>query len=147
VVPLYSAPLRERTDDIPVLLSYYLDYFCREMKKPKVRFSEEALDILTAYQWKGNVRELKNLCERLVVFAEGPLIPAGMLPEEIKRQENWSKDLGRIGFQEAKRAFEREYLVRMLKKNEWNISATAEEIRIARKNLQLKMKQLNIKKE
>jgi len=147
VVPLYSAPLRERTDDIPVLLSYYLDYFCREMKKPKVRFSEEALDILTAYQWKGNVRELKNLCERLVVFAEGPLIPAAMLPEEIKRQENWSKDLGRMGFQEAKRAFEREYLVRMLKKNEWNISATAEEIRIARKNLQLKMKQLNIKKE
>ncbi len=147
VVPLYCAPLRDRTEDIPELLSHYLDYYCKEMKKPKVRLMDEAVEILTGYQWKGNVRELKNLCERLVVFAEGPMIHAGMLPEEIIGQKNWGKDLGRMDFQEAKRTFEREYLMKMLKKNQWNISATAEEIRIARKNLQLKIKQLNIKKD
>lgn len=147
VVPLFSAPLRERAGDIPVLLDYYLDVYCREMKKPKLRFSEEAIGILIKYQWKGNVRELKNLCERLVVLAEAPLISAGMLPEEIKGQKGWSGEISQMGYQEAKRAFEREYFARMLGKNKWNVSATAEEAGIARKNLQLKMKQLNIRKE
>lgn len=147
VVPLYSAPLRDRAEDIPVLLEYYLDYYCREMKKPKVSLSDEALEILAKYQWKGNVRELKNLSERLVVFSEGSLITAEMLPEEVKGQKNWKKELNQMSFQEAKRIFEREYLVQMLRKNKWNISATADEIKLARKNLQLKMKQLNIAKE
>lgn len=147
VVPLFSAPLRERTEDIPLLLDYYLDFYCREMKKPKLRFSEEAVDILIKYQWKGNVRELKNFCERLVVFAEVPVIDAGMLPEEMKGQKSWNEEISQRGYQEAKRAFEREYFARMLSKNKWNISATAEEVGIARKNLQLKMKQLDIRKE
>lgn len=145
VVPIRSIPLRERTEDIPLLLDHYLEFFCREMKKPKLRLTEEALGILNQHPWKGNVRELKNLTERLVVFSDSDFITADMLPEEIKGQGNWNSEIGQMHYQEAKRLFEREYLTQMLKKNNWNISATADEIKLARKNLQLKIKQLNIK--
>ncbi len=147
VVPLHSAPLRERTEDIPILLDYYMDFYCRELKKPKISFTEEAIEILTKYQWKGNVRELKNLSERMVVFSDASQITAGMLPEEIKGHASWKKNMEHMHYQEAKRAFEKEYLTQMLKKNHWNISATADKIKLARKNLQLKIKQLDIKKE
>ncbi|MEL7656630.1 MAG: sigma-54 dependent transcriptional regulator [Bacillota bacterium] len=146
VVPLHSVPLRDRRTDIPLLLDYYMDFYCREMKKPKIKFTEEAMEILRKYQWKGNVRELKNLSERLVVFSDANFITEQMLPEEIKGHENWKKDMGQMRYQEAKRVFEKEYLMQMLKKNQWNISATADEINLARKNLQLKIKQLNITK-
>lgn len=146
VVPLHSAPLRERPEDIPVLLDYYLDYYCREMKRPRLSFGEDALEILKKYQWKGNVRELKNLAERLVVFSDGEAVTAHMLPEEVKGSGGWKKDMSKMRYQEAKRVFEKEYLEQMLKKNRWNISATADEINLARKNLQLKIKQLDIRR-
>ncbi|MBR0599613.1 sigma-54-dependent transcriptional regulator [Sinanaerobacter chloroacetimidivorans] len=147
VVPLVSPPLRERTEDIPVLLEHYLEIYCKELKKAPVKVTEQAMEILKKYHWKGNVRELKNLTERLVVFSDGRDINAEMLPEEIRGQGNWSQDFRQMDFQEAKRYFEKEYLSYMLKKNQWNISVTAEEIKIARKNLQLKIKQLNIRKD
>ncbi len=145
VVPLPVAPLRERPEDIPVLLDYYLDYYCKEMKKNRLSFTEDAMEILKKYQWKGNVRELKNLTERLVVFSDAALVTAEMLPEELQGRRSWRRDFTQMNYQEAKQAFEKEYLVQMLEKNSWNVSATAEEIRLARKNLQLKMKQYHIR--
>lgn len=147
VIPLHSAPLRERSEDIVTLLEYYLDFYCQEMKKPKVILSEEAMEILKKYQWRGNIRELKNLSERLVVFSDTGLITAEMLPEEVRESGGWKKELVQMDYHEAKRAFEKEYLVQMLRKNKWNISATADEINLARKNLQLKIKQLEIQKK
>ena len=145
VVPLEIAPLRERIEDIPLLLNYYLDRYSVELKKGKLTIHEEAMEILKKYRWKGNVRELKNLAERLAVLSDSSVISDGMLPEEIAGQKGWKTDLSQMQYQEAKRTFEREYLVQMLEKNDWNVSATAEEISLARKNLQLKMKQLNIR--
>lgn len=145
VVPLNIAPLRERAEDIPLLLEYYMDRYSSELRRGKLVFDKEAMEALKNYRWKGNVRELKNLAERLTVLSDGPVITARMLPEEISGQKGWEKDLSQMHYQEAKHAFEREYLVQMLEKNGWNISATAEEIRLARKNLQLKMKQLDIR--
>lgn len=144
VVPLFSVPLRERPEDIPVLIEHYLDYFCKEMKKPKLCPDRECMDILRKYQWKGNIRELKNLAERLVVFADGERLNAQMLPEEIRGHGARNEDLDLLSYHEAKHGFEKEYLARRLEKNNWNISATADEIGLARKNLQLKIKQLGI---
>jgi len=146
VVPLYTVPLRERPEDIPLLFEHYLDYFCKEMKKPKLRPDEECMDILKKYQWKGNVRELRNLAERLAVFADGEQLSAQMLPEEIRGQRARSESMDQLGFHEAKQEFEKKYLIHRLEKNNWNISATADEIGLARKNLQLKIKQLGIVK-
>jgi len=146
VVPLYTIPLRERPEDIPLLFEHYLDYFCKEMKKPKLRLDEECMGILKKYQWKGNVRELRNLAERLVVFADGERLSAQMLPEEILGQSDRRESIDQLSFHKAKQEFEKKYLIRRLEKNNWNISATADEIGLARKNLQLKIKQLGIVK-
>lgn len=146
VIPLKSSPLRERVDDIPMLLEHYMMYYCKEMKKPPVKFSEDSLEILKKYQWRGNVRELKNLVERLMVFSNGKEISTEMLPEEIKGEKVWGGDLYHMSFQDAKYFFEKQYLQKVLEKNNWNISLTAEEIKLARKNLQLKIKQLGITK-
>ncbi len=70
VVTLFIPPLRERKNDIPLLANYFLEQFCREMGKKKMIFSQEALDLLAGHQWRGNVRELKNVVERAVIFAQ-----------------------------------------------------------------------------
>ena len=76
VIPIVSIPLRERAEDIPLLLHYYIQYFCRELSKPPFPVPRETMNILTNYPWKGNVRELRNLAERLAVFSDGrPLTP------------------------------------------------------------------------
>ena len=147
VVPLKSPPLRDRREDIPLLLNHYILHYCKDMKKTAVKLTREAEEVLTRYSWKGNVRELKNLAERLVVFSDGADIGLEKLPKEIRGRENWDEDMEEMEFQEAKRYLERKYLLRMLEKNNWNISATADEIKIARKNLQLKMKQLDLSKD
>lgn len=147
VVPLKSPPLRDRREDIPMLLNHYILHYCKEMKKPGVKLTREAEEVLIRYSWKGNVRELKNLAERLVVFSDGSDMGPEKLPKEIRGQENWDERMEEMDFQEAKRYFERKYLLQMLEKNNWNISATADEIKMARKNLQLKMKQLEIRRD
>lgn len=147
VVPLNSPPLRDRSEDIPMLLNHYILHYCNEMKKPAVKLTREAEEVLTRYSWKGNVRELKNLTERLVVFSDGSDIGPEKLPKEIRGQENWDENMDKMNFQEAKRCFERKYFLQMLEKNNWNISATADEINMARKNLQLKIKQLDLKRD
>lgn len=144
VVPLFNVPLRERPGDIPLLLDHFLRRYCKEMKKPLIRFTDKAMEALKTYEWKGNVRELKNLTERIVVFSDGSDIDMDKLPEEIRGHGVLDDDIEQLNFQEAKLRFEKKYLCQMLKKNNWNITATAKEIGIARKNLQIKIKQLNI---
>jgi DNA-binding NtrC family response regulator len=67
-------PLRERTGDIPVLARFFVDRFCRDLKKKPLVVSPEAMDQLTSYRWPGNVRELQNCIERAVILAEGDAI-------------------------------------------------------------------------
>lgn len=151
VVPIHSIPLREKKEDISIIIDYFLKYFCEDMKKPIISMSKEAMAVLSDYEWKGNVRELKNLVERLVVFAMDKLIEVEDLPSEYRvsfeNKSDEKKYMNEGDYQEAKKHFEREYIIKMLSENHWNISLTASKIKIARKNLQLKMKQLNITKE
>jgi len=74
VVPLWLPPLRERRDDIPKLVYHFLRIFCREMGKRIEGFSDEALELLVGYDWPGNVRQLKNVVERLVIMADGNIL-------------------------------------------------------------------------
>ena len=84
VIPLTVPPLRDRRDDIPLLVEHFLEQFHqRHCREPK-RIAGEAMKILTSYSWPGNVRQLRNLVERLVVTAEGPVIHATNLPEEMR---------------------------------------------------------------
>jgi transcriptional regulator with PAS, ATPase and Fis domain len=85
VVHLYVPPLRERRDDIPLLLRHFLDLFARQYQTPIPELSSQALDILLEHPWPGNVRELKNVVERLIVRAGGRTIASDDLPLDIRR--------------------------------------------------------------
>ncbi|HHL39566.1 MAG TPA: sigma-54-dependent Fis family transcriptional regulator [Deltaproteobacteria bacterium] len=148
VIPIVLPPLRERREDIPLLASHFLDRFSKRYNKSIRRISPDALDVLSEYGWPGNVRELENLMERIVVLArEGSEITTDDLPVEI-----FFKDVEDAGgsepldFKGACRAFERRYIVGVLKKTNWNRSEAARELKIHRNTLLMKMKELDIKR-
>jgi transcriptional regulator with GAF, ATPase, and Fis domain len=85
VIRLIIPPLRERTEDIPLLVSYYLNYYCRQHKVNASEVSSDALDALIAYRWPGNIRELKNVVERMVLKTGGQLIRHADLPSDVVR--------------------------------------------------------------
>lgn len=86
VVSLQLPPLRERSDDIPSLVSHFVERYLREMKRPVLGLAREAMDILCSHPWPGNVRELSNTVERAVVLAAGPNITAADLPAEVRQR-------------------------------------------------------------
>jgi DNA-binding NtrC family response regulator len=95
VVPLEVPALRERVEDVPVLLKHYARCFARELGRAATSFRVTALTALKAYDWPGNVRELRNLCERLAILLPGEAIGRENLPHEMRAP---SRDPGRLGF-------------------------------------------------
>jgi len=87
VVPIQLPPLRERREDVPLLTEHFIKRFCREHGVKEKRIDSEAIQFLMDYRWKGNVRELENLIQRLVVMGEGEIITAAQLPPQIVKQE------------------------------------------------------------
>lgn len=147
VYPIHLPALRERRDDIPVLASYFLKQCADEMKKPVPILPDEVIEILTSYDWPGNVRELKNIIERLVVMSVNSKINMFDIPEEVKckaKRETAKCSKDRQSLNDARHEFEREYIVGVLNQNEWNITKTADELQLARKNLYKKMKEYGI---
>jgi DNA-binding NtrC family response regulator len=142
VIPIHLPPLRERREDIPCFLSYFLEKFSRKMRKEIRDFTPEAKKVLIEYNWPGNIRELKNIVERLVVFAQGSVIGIEHLPEEIKNGFREEKNIQTL--RDARREFEIAFLQKALARNDGNISRTAEEIGLARKNLQVKIKEYGL---
>ncbi len=143
VIPLRVPSLRERKEDIPLLVEHFLNLIASEYGKPPKKISKDAIELLMEYDWPGNVRELKNMIERLVIMCPGEVIT----PDELR-----STGLVKISsdyfalktLKEAKEAFERDFIVRKLEENNWNISKTAEAIDIERTALYRKLKQLGI---
>jgi DNA-binding NtrC family response regulator len=82
VIPIVIPPLRDRRDDIPLLINHFFDIFCRQKKRPTLTIAPEVMEVLTRYEWPGNVRELENLIERLAILAEGDRIGLDDLPEK-----------------------------------------------------------------
>jgi transcriptional regulator with GAF, ATPase, and Fis domain len=86
VIHLHMSPLRERREDIPVLLEHFIERCCREYRLPQPKLSPEALDVLTAADWPGNVRQLKNVVERMVLKQSGPIMRPANIPPDVPRQ-------------------------------------------------------------
>ncbi len=143
VIPLFVPPLRERKEDIPILVEYFLDSLAAEYGKPPRKILPEALKYLQSYDWPGNVRELKNVIERLVIMTPSNIIDAKNLfiPVEHEGSDYFQYKT----LKDARDAFEKDYITKKLEENNWNISRTAEILDVERSNLHRKIKAYEIK--
>jgi two-component system nitrogen regulation response regulator NtrX len=147
VIPLTAPPLRERRGDIPLLVEYFIEAFCLENNKEKKKISPEAMELLTGYAWPGNVRELKNLVERMVIMTRGPVIEEKDVPDPVREHPKAPLEFSFFDFdllRDARREFEKRFIMKKLSENDENISKTAERIGIERSNLHRKIKSYEI---
>ena len=147
VVPLYSPPLRERKEDIPVLVDYFSRTFAEENNFKVKKFSEEAMRAMIGHPWKGNVRELKNTIERLMIMTDKDTIETKDLPEPFQEEcpVGVPTAAGVKTLREYRDIAERDFILAKLEANNWNISQTAREIDTPRSNLYKKLEQYGIK--
>jgi len=148
VIPFNVPPLRERQGDVPLLVDSFIKEFSKEYGNGEKKVSPEAMRLFTAYPWPGNIREMKNIIERLVIMTPGDTITEEQVPHPI-RQSGPSQASGKCysdlpSFREAKSAFEKDYITAKLKENGWNVSRTAELLKIERSNLHRKITALGI---
>ena len=162
VIPIYVPPLRERPEDIPLLVRHFMEHFSRENNVRPKRITPAALEALQRYRWKGNIRELRNTVERLIIMTGGDTIEVADLPETCGRRQRGAvrcrRGLATPGgpaatarrpgtLREFKDNAERAFLVAKLRENGWNISKTAEVIDTPRSNLYKKLEQYQISQE
>jgi two-component system, NtrC family, nitrogen regulation response regulator NtrX len=154
VIPISVPPLRDRPEDIPLLVRHYMEFFSRENNVRPKRITAAALEALQRYRWKGNIRELRNTVERLIIMSAGDAIDVVDLPEPLRGggagrpAGTGAADLARTGtLREFKDLSERTFLVNKLRENAWNISRTAEVIDTPRSNLYKKLEQYKISQE
>lgn len=146
VVPIDLPPLRERKEDIPLLIRHFLDKHSRKCGKRVVGITGEAIKALIGYSWPGNVRELENLMERLVVLSrEGFEIGMEDLPPSLFETETEDRSREERDFKEALRMFERRYIIGVLTRTNWNRGEAARLMKIHRNTLFMKMKELKIR--
>ena len=151
VVPIPVPPLRERAEDIPELVRHFVTLFARENNFKTKGFTEAALDLMKHHQWKGNIRELRNLVERLIIMTPGDAIDAPDVAATLgvdDRATSADNSRERPGtLRQFKEDAERTFLVGMLREHGWNISKTAEVIDTPRSNLYKKLEQYRIRQE
>jgi two-component system nitrogen regulation response regulator NtrX len=173
VIPIVVPPLRERREDIPRLVQHFAKRTAEEHNLKPKRFESGALDALSRYRWRGNIRELRNTVERLMIMTPVDSVRAEDLPADIRNSESApgrtplaaataaapentaanavpkadGQPAGTGTLREFKDASERAYLVQKLRENNWNISKTAEIIDTPRSNLYKKLEQYGIKQE
>lgn len=147
VIPIYSPPLREHREDIPLLIEYFSRVFAEENNFRPKRFSPEAIEAMMKYSWKGNVRELKNLVERLLIMVDSEVVEKHHLPDYILEKSPLTiPDIKRAKtLQEFREAAEKSFILAKLEENGWNIAKTARAIGTPRSNLYKKMAQYGIK--
>jgi transcriptional regulator with PAS, ATPase and Fis domain len=162
VVPIDLPALRERKDDIPALVQHFLEKYDRRLGKRVERLDDEAMAILLRYSWPGNIRELENLMERSVLFADGPVVTAQNLPDTLRERPPAAPlpiaavgPLGAIAapsgasmkeiVRQAQAELERELIARALEETGGNVTHAARRLQISRKSLQVKMKELGLR--
>ncbi|MEM7353801.1 MAG: helix-turn-helix domain-containing protein, partial [Acidobacteriota bacterium] len=148
VIPVRSPPLRERMEDVPLLVDYFVRRYAEANNYRSKEFSADALEYLKTLPWKGNVRELKNLVERLLILSPDAVIgkqdvisSAGGAQPEISESLLAVKTL-----REFRDLSERLFLLHKLEDNGWNVTQTAQSVETPRSNLYKKMEQYDIRR-
>jgi two-component system nitrogen regulation response regulator NtrX len=148
VIPLTVPPLRERAEDIPLLVAHFLAQLSRDIGRQPKTFAPAALDLLRRYAFPGNVRELRNLVERLIIMSPGARIgaeqAAAVLPG-VAAGASTAADAGNLG--DAVHDFERRHIEAALKAEGGNMTRAATRLGLERSHLYKKMKQLGMKAE
>ncbi|MDR2861898.1 MAG: sigma-54 dependent transcriptional regulator [Syntrophobacterales bacterium] len=143
VIPLVVPPLRDRKEDIPLLVKQFLKDFSHREGEPTKSITDNAVALLMEHDWPGNVRELKNFTERLVIMTPGMKITEHDIPEVGKEiHHDVSEDAAKTvhSYRAAKMEFEKSFIIRKLQEFEGNVSKTAEAIGLERSNLHRKIK-------
>ncbi|MBE3570242.1 MAG: sigma-54-dependent Fis family transcriptional regulator [Bacillales bacterium] len=144
VVTVNLPPLRERNEDIPLLADYFLKRFAEKYEKPPLSLAPDTLDFLQNYQWPGNIRELQNALEHAVIFSDSSMIhlenlPSYLLENHVGRDQNDGLSL----FEQE----EKKMLLKLLDDTDWNLSAVAKRLNIARSTLYRKLKKYGFSKK
>lgn len=150
VFPVKIPPLRERREDIPLLVEYFVNQYCREIKTPLKSISKEVLDLLMHYHWKGNVRELENAVERAVILSDGDTLPPELFvfsrqsgfsaPEEVFTMTGPLEAVSK----EAQRKAESQRISDVLKETKGNKTKAAEILQVSYKTLLTKIKEYGL---
>jgi transcriptional regulator with GAF, ATPase, and Fis domain len=162
VVPMELPPLRERREDIPMLVGHFIEKFNRRLGKRVEGVDPEAMLILQSYGWPGNIRELENLMERSVLFADGPIVEATQLPDALREKApGVPVPIAAVGpiaaiaspagasmkeiVRQAQAELERGLIAAALEETGGNVTRAAKRLQISRKSLQVKMKDLGLR--
>ena len=156
VVPIFLPPLRGRKEDIPLLANHFLKQFRKELNKNIEGFSDEAMNLFINYYWPGNVRELKNTVERLVITIEENIIKPTHLLDILQNQnlkddvyipsnKNELSKLKKKIKEQAVAEVEKKFLIKTLRRNNWNVSRAARETGFHRTNFHALMRKYKIK--
>jgi transcriptional regulator with PAS, ATPase and Fis domain len=158
VVPIVLPSLRERKGDIPMLVKHFIEKYNKRLNKKIEGVADDALALLDQWPWPGNIRELENLMERVIVFSDGPLITAKDLPEPVRGGaaapvglglENPSGSVGVGALKDIVRQetakVEKDLIVKALEETQGNVTRAAKLLQISRKSLQTKMKEFGLR--
>ncbi len=151
IVPIRIAPLRERMEDIPLLVQHFIEQFNKEMNRSVCGTTPAAMRLLREYAWPGNVRELENTIERALVLRDQGEICEDDLPIQLRQgpqatvNDTYLLDQSELTFQQAREAFERSYLESLLKANDNNVTRSAMLAGLSRRRLQELIKKYGLK--
>lgn len=153
VIEVHIPPLRERREDIPLLVDFFIKKFCRRERKEIEAISRDALDLLVRYQYPGNIRELENIIERAVILARGSVLTPHDLPVIINPKEGEPFDMAAVESEntltlpEILAITEKRVIANALKKHYYNQTKAAKALGISESGLRYKLQSLNIQKE
>ncbi len=145
VIPFQVPPLRERSEDIPMLVAHFDQRYANEYGRPQRTYTDAAIDRLKAYSWPGNVRELRNTVERVAILTSKTTIDADDLPPLENSTEAPSGSFRFQNFKDATDAYQREFIQHKLAEHDGNVSRAAEEMGVDRSHLYRRMRNLGIK--
>lgn len=146
VVPIFTPPLRQRKEDIPLLFNYFLNKANVQLHKQIKGIRQDALDALMNYHWPGNVRELENLVDMLVVLCDKEEMTLQDLPGNILAVQYEASEFEGISLKEALSQFETQFVLGIMKKTRWNQTEAAKLMGMHRNTLKLKLKEMGIEK-
>jgi DNA-binding NtrC family response regulator len=148
--------LNERSDDIPEIAQNFLQEICEEYGVPMKKFNAAAINALQNYQWTGNIRELRNMVERLIILSEKEITEQDVVMNSGANRKNMGIGIDSTpstnnfeqykSYQDFKDEVEKEYILHKLKKNSWNVTKTAEEMEIQRSHLYNKIEKYGLKR-